>query len=479
MIRTNGSELAGKLGGLRKGHLELAAAALLISAVAGLVIARFPLLALGGAVAVLILSFLAQDQAPPAERLATLALLAGAMVLGYGFANLGVRIGPVPLAITEILFLPLAAVAIIKKQTRIDGRALLPLTLFGLLVAIRLVFDFPVWKIFAIRDTTLALEAFILLIGYRAIAKDGVRVWLRPLGWVFLVVVLYGLVYPWRMQLRELSPVVGLQRPVPLLGSYQGVNYAAVTAGLFCLVFAKGWLRVLVLGLVVGMIGIFQARSLYVLFPAAVMLVGWATHQSMKRALEVGMAILVGVLVLVVASSFAIQGRLGPVSGNFLESHLKTLAGEEGPSAGTISHRVQWIKQTLDEVTKSPGHLFVGVGLGPDLAFGHVGDEGQVVRRPHNDYLEVLARTGILGLVLFLWLLVACIRPIVRKARSGTGINEKFCAWILASTAVYLGVAAVQPLLSFPYGTVPLFLLLGMGLAIARPPRQQLAAAAA
>lgn len=462
------------LAGVPAGRMELVLAALLVSVAAGLAVVRSPLVACGAAVGVLILGLLAQEAAPPAERITTMMLLAGAMVLGYGFANLGVRLGPVPVAVTEIIFLPLAGIAILRRETRLDSKVLLPLSLFGLLVLIRLLFDFPIWKIYAVRDTTLALEAFILAIGYRAAVKDGVKPWLWQLGFVFMLVSGYGLLFPWRHQLRALSPLVGLQRPVPLFGSYAGVDCAVVAGGLFFLVFAKGWLKVLGLGLVVGMIGIFQARSLYLLFPGAVMLVGWATHQQVKRVLEVGGAILIGVLLLVLASTFALQGRLGPVNANFLRSHFETLAGEAGPSAGTISDRVDWAKETLNEVTRSPLTLVVGVGLGPDLAFGHVGGQGQAVRKPHDDYLEVLARTGVLGFSLFVWLLVACLHPIVRKARSGSGLEERFCAWVLATSAVYLGVAAVQPLLSFPYGTVPLFLLMGMGLGVARRPAGRL-----
>jgi hypothetical protein len=96
-----------------------------------------------------------------------------------------------------------------------------------------------------------------------------------------------------------------------------------------------------------------------------------------------------------------------------------------------------------------------------------------MVRKPHNDYLEVFARTGLIGFALFIWLLVTWIAPIVRKARSGSGEAEKFCAWVLAASAVYLGVAAVQPLLSWPYGTIPLFLLLGMGMGAAKAQEQE------
>ena len=54
-----------------------------------------------------------------------------------------------------------------------------------------------------------------------------------------------------------------------------------------------------------------------------------------------------------------------------------------------------------------------------------------------------------------------------RPLEARDGESERFCAWIVASVITYPRVAASQPLLSFPYGSVPLFFLLGMGLAAA------------
>ncbi|MFN2489955.1 MAG: hypothetical protein ABR529_09505, partial [Actinomycetota bacterium] len=173
------------------------------------------------------------------------------------------------------------------------------------------------------------------------------------------------------------------------------------------------------------------------------------------------------------AGSLNIEGRRGEVSFSFIEAHARTLLGEEGPVSGTIRGRKEWFALTMDYVTSKPGYIVAGVGLGPDLTFGMLeGDEGQAVRKPHDDYLEVFARTGLIGFILFMWMLLACIIPIARKARSGSGNEERFCAWILAASFVYLGVAGAQPLLSFSYGSVPLFFILGMGVAIARPSRR-------
>lgn len=448
---------------LRAADWRIPALAALLALSAGFFVARVPWLAWLIAIVVVIFSLAAADYLPTVERGGTMLLLGGPMILGYGFANVGVSINKIPVAATELILIPLAAIALFDAATRPNYRTLIPLLLFALLVAMRLTVDYPKYGLFAIRDTNLALEAFVLLVGYRAVLRDGVDTWRRRLGLILSLVLAYGLLFPWRANLAAASPSVGLRHAVPLLGSMRGVNFAVMTAGLFFINYKKGWVRILTLGLVIGMIGVFQARSLYLLFPITTLLLGWATRKKLKVALQITCALLVGILMLSLLSSAAV-GRRGPLSAEFLGAHAKTLLGEEGPASGTIRGRLKWMRGTLDQVTHSPATLLVGVGLGPDLSEGLRRGDGEIVRKPHNDYLEVFARTGIVGFSIFLWLLLSLIVPIAKKARSGSGQNERFCAWVLAACAVYLGVAAVQPLLSWPYGTVPLFLLLGMGL---------------
>ncbi|CAN5701984.1 hypothetical protein BH24ACT26_BH24ACT26_05010 [soil metagenome] len=444
------------------------AAASAVAIAAGLAAAIYPMGAFLLAGVVLVAAFALRDTAAM-ERGMMVLLLGGAVMLGYGFANLGIRTGAIPLPATELLFLPLAAFALADRRTRLDPRVLLPLSLYATLVAIRLVFDFPVWGVFAVRDTTAALEAFILVVGYRAIARDGVGPWIRRLGYIFGAVLLWGATYPWAKQIEALGPTVGLQRATPLLDQ-RGVKFTVVAAGLYFLVFTTGWKRMVALGLVAGLIGIFQARTLYILFPLTILLLGWALHQFGRIALQLVPVVLIGAGLIVFAGSLDVEGRRGEVNFQFISAHALTLTGQEGPKSGTIRGRVEWFERTMDFVTSSPGYVAVGVGLGPDLTFGMLeGDEGQAVRKPHDDYLEVFARTGLLGFTLFIWMLLACLIPIARKARSGTGTEERFCAFVLAASFVYLGVAGAQPLLSFSYGSVPLFSLLGMGVAASRP----------
>jgi hypothetical protein len=440
-----------------------------VAAFAGLAAVTInPLFTLVAAAGVLVVG-IAVVRIEPIERVLTLVLLIGGFILGYGFANMGIHAGPLPLPATEIIFLPLAVVTLLLPGTRPPKSILLPICLFSAIVFARLAFDYPHYGVLAIRDATIGIEVFIVAVGYRAVQRDGVHLWVKRMRIVMMGVLVYGgLLYPWRLAIAELGPTVGLQRPVQLFDA-RGTKFAVIAAALYFLTFSKGWKRYVAVGLVAGLVGAFQARTLYLLFPVSILVLGWACRQQLRTFLRLIPVIAVGALLVVAMGSLQIEGRRGPIDAAFLEAHARTLLGEEGPMSGSLEGRQEWFRLTMDEVTKSPASIAVGVGLGPDLTFGMLqGKDDQAIRKPHDDYLEVFARLGVIGFIFFVWFLLACLIPMARTARSGDGEEERFCAWLFAACIVYLGVAAAQPLLSFPYGSVPLFFMLGMGVGIAQ-----------
>lgn len=448
---------------------RLVAVVALVVTAGGFAVSESPLIALAAAGMVLAAGAASYDLVS-AERATTLILVYGVMILGKGWANLGIP-GAIPIPATEILFVPLAAIALMNRSTRLETRILLPLCLYATLVGIRLFFDYPVWHIFAIRDTTPALEAFILVVGYRAVMRDGVEAWSRRMRHLAVVVLIYGTLYPFVSDAGVTSPTVGLQRDAPLLDP-TGVKFSVIAMSLYFWIFGKGWVRFASLGLAIGLLAQYQARSLYVMMPIAILVSGWATRSTLRTLVRIVPAVVIAGLIIIWASANAIEGTEGPISTDFLSSHLGTLTGAEGPNAKTIDARQNFFSKTVSEVSQNPGTLIVGLGLGPDLTFGQwIGKEGQLVRNPHNSYLETFARTGLLGFTLWMWVLLGCLIPIARRARSGSGPTERFCAWILAAAVVYLGVAGVQPIMAFPYGAVPAFFLLGMGVAAAKTKR--------
>lgn len=394
----------------------------------------------------------------------TTALLGGVLVLDFGFANLGFRTPFAPVPLTELLLLPLAATALLQKKYRPPTRILVPMFAFMVIVLVRLLVDYPRYGIFAVRDTTTAIEALCLVVGFAAVIKGGVKPWIGRFRVIFVVLLCYASLYPFATWLTGISPLVGLQRPVPLLGLMYGTPYAVGAASIYFAVFTRGAARAFLLLWAAALVALFQVRGLYVMLPLAALAVGWCFRSRTKVLVAFGSIAVVAILIISTLGSLGIEGRVGTLDPDFFAAHFQTLLGGEGPSSGTISARGDWLLRSLKEL-QSPNDWLFGIGLGPDLAFGLRGLEDQAVRKPHNDYLEVLVRTGLIGLGAFLWLLISALLPSVYSARGRDETEERrFSAWIVGASVLYIGSAATQPLLAFPFGSVPLYFFLGMGL---------------
>jgi len=399
------------------------------------------------------------------------ALLAGALVLDYGFSNLGFRVGAIPFPIPDLLLVLLLLFYVGSSGSRPPLRLVVPILLLLAFVGVRLIVDIPRWGTDALRDSTTALETLALLIGYQAARAEKPDKWVRRFRVILAGVLIYGLAFPWRESLAALGPTVGLQQAVPLLGYVGGAT--VIAAALFFSVFGRPLTKVLAVSASVVVIAFLQLRGLYVLLPLGFLLLAWCLRRSARTILLIILAGVLGVWGLSFLGSVGYRGRLGPIDASFYSAHVRTLLGESGPGAGSLRHRIVWTESILSDLTDSPATILTGLGLGMDLALGFTSQAGIAVRKPHNDYLEALARLGIVGLLLFTWIVTVPLLDIGRCARRGNEPNSRFCAWAFASCVVYLGMAATQPLLAYSSATIPLFFWLGMGAAAAEAPRKQ------
>jgi hypothetical protein len=171
-----------------------------------------------GAVAILVAT-------PLLGRASAVLALAGNLVLLYGFANLGIPAGEVAIPLTEILLLAAFPWAVRSVRGPAGRRAMGWWVAFFGLGLVHLAAAFPAYGLVAVRDFLLVLESSFLIVGYR-LGGEGWPWLVRWLRWVYLACALYFAAYPAREWLAALSPVVGIQRDVPLLGQYAGAGPA-------------------------------------------------------------------------------------------------------------------------------------------------------------------------------------------------------------------------------------------------------------
>ncbi len=404
------------------------------------------------------------------------ALLIGNIVLTYGFANVGLRVGGLPLPLSDLMLVPLVGFVVLRPSgLRPIGVSVALLCIVAGIALLRLIVDFPHYGNLAIRDFTTYPEAFTLLVGFWAFNRYGLD-WAISLWKVtFLIVVAYCALYPWAPQLAAAGPVVGLQQPVALLGQYDGSGPAIGAAFLFYLLIAAPPKSYILGSICLACAFFLQLRGLYLAIPFAVFLVyliaGKVRLRLTSRAIS---TMVVGFALLMLIAPLGLQGREGRVSFSFVTEQLGTLLGHKGAGSGSYDQRVTWLDSNLQRVTSSPDHLLFGVGLGPDLVGGFQ-YTAELVRKPHNDWLEIFVRLGLLAFIAWLAFIASLILPIwkVAKRELVRPAEKSFLLWVLGSSVIYLIISATQPLLAFPYGTVPLFLMLGMGLALARDIEQR------
>jgi hypothetical protein len=393
-------------------------------------------------------------------------VLGGLMVLGYGFVNVGLVPG-VPIPLADVLIVALGGYAIVS--TRFVGPIRWPLFFWAVYLAIattRLIADYRTWGMDAVRDYTLAVELIALPVGYWSMQKFGLHRWIRLIGVISIVTLAYALAYPVRDSLTSISPVVGLQQPVRLLGSYsQPAVVACFFAALILQPFGKR-LSLLVAVLFLPAIAIQQSRGMFIALPLALLVIVFGSGRlagRLRRATVVVVAL--GIVALGLTFSASPQGRLGPTNAQGITAQLQTLHGGQGTGAGTFKVRTEWFSAVTHRVSEHPYGWAIGLGLGPDLTNGFA-TSAVLVRKPHDDYLEAYARLGVGGLAALVLLILSASIPVYRAARTRSDATSDFLWWVVALTIVHTFIAATQPLLAYAYGTIPLFAALGAALAL-------------
>jgi O-Antigen ligase len=443
----------------------------LLSAITPAVIAAEGLLVVASPVAALALALLIAAAAWVERRGGLvwwdmLVFLFGAnLILTYGFANVGLG-GAVPLPLTDVV---VALLVIRALATGRPASARLVFALAGLYfiwATIRLSIDYSVWHGNALRDYTIAVEIGSIFVGYWAVRRYGLAR-LHALRWVMLVAVLYLFLYPVRGTIEAISPTVGLQQNVPLFGTYNGAGLGAAAALLFFMILAPfGKMSYVLAGIALAYLVLIQSRGLYVAVAVALFIIGLMSPKRFRIRGRLVAGLVFAVAATLIIFSLAPTGRLGRATPQFVLSQIGTLLGRSGTGSGSIQTRQAFYRDTVAALNVHPYRWVIGVGLGPDLSGGFHAS-AVAVRKPHDDYLEALGRLGVLGFTFLVGVIALSFVSVLRAARRANGNEGRFLWWITAIALVYMVVAATQPTLAYAYGTIPLFTLLGVGLALA------------
>ncbi|GMM97514.1 O-antigen ligase family protein [Microbacterium sp. MTN4-26] len=368
---------------------------------------------------------------------------------------------PVVLMLAAILVVALHRDIYEAMQASAVFRFVLFLWLIWLFITTaRWIHDFPDYSSLATRDAVITVSFMGLLIGGAVAARLGPLVLggaLRCLTWVLI-----GFV--------SLS-TVGVWLP-DQLASF--LSFRNVSIGALALVAASLWgngrlLRLL--AAVAGFAGLLVGQSRMALLVTLGMVAAYiAVSQSRWR--RAGGANLLVRLIVVLASVTALvaafgllgglgltDGRVGDISFATTRDLLVSVFDDSSQLSGSRRDREDWWAGIVEALTADPVRWLVGLGLGPDLLNGFSVDGVTLVRKPHNDYFEALARTGIVS-ALMLLLIVAVTLGASFKMTQVSGDWAIVLGWTVGAATQ----AFSQPYFSYPHGSLAFSLLAGLSI---------------
>ena len=405
--------------------------------------------------------------------------LSGYVLLNYGFENISIHLGGVPIIISYLLMFTVLGLAWLSNpgMSRVVRQepAVFFLSAMFVLACLHLVVNVPTYGIWAFRDASMCFDCIFIVLGLLWSRR---KVSITPLmKWLMVILLLnafYSLTFPWQEKIQAWSPKSGVFLQIPLLGNYRG-NYLYLGLGaLFYLFLSQRvfkWPRWIVLFLaMVQLFGlaILQARQMYValLVIIVLLLLMGEVKKSGKLVLILGVPITAVVLLTVIG--LEIPGRIGPVRTDFFLEHFRSISGAEDTPGAKVSGRIEWYQEVFARIRKNP---MFGEGFGQPLITFENDQFGNSVRQPHNSSATVLARLGILGLLPWLGLHFYVVKRFLYAYRRRRQLDHRSAdlnLWLFMLYLVFMISSLVEPAFEFPSAAVPFYFFLGLALGLIR-----------
>jgi O-antigen ligase len=405
--------------------------------------------------------------------------LTGYMLLNYGFENIAIHIGGLPIIFSYGLMYACLALALYSCRRSLASALTDPsmLFLFALLLlsVFHLAFDLATYGLWAIRDCTMILDGVFLLLGLLWATTNSLTILIK---WLMLLTVLntfYSFTFPWSAKLMAWSPSSGVFQDVPILGQYHTTDMYLLQGAILCLglasyvVSGKRWLlMLLVMAQLLGL-AITQARASYVALGLFILVLTFIGEKK-KSGILVGMLASALIVLVLVTSVGGLQltGRIGPVNISFLADHLRSITGEKVTPASSVQSRFDWTGEAMEHFR---AHPIVGAGFGMPL-INYVDEEtGAVVRYPHNSNITILARLGVIGFALWLLLHFSLLKRFfsayAQRKSSDKQVYE-MVLWIFLFYITVMVAALVEAPFEFPSSAVPFYFFMGLGMGLVR-----------
>ncbi|HTA50950.1 MAG TPA: O-antigen ligase family protein [Verrucomicrobiae bacterium] len=409
-----------------------------------------------------------------------LTALSGYLLLNYGFENLSLHVGGFPIIISYGLMYGALGLAVLTQRHLIARALKEPPVLCALALLVlafcHLVLEVPQFGVWALRDSTMCLDAVFMLLGLAwAMKRDSLVFITRWMTVIFSLNMLYGFTLPWGEKLWAWSPESGVFLKVPILGNYNGTGDLLLAGAVFCIcvgsfvVKRPAWLMLLLAAAQFLGVAITQVRRMYV--GAVIVLIILVLLGEVKKFAKLFVLVPVAILVILLATTVGgleISGRIGPVNLAFFKDHIRSIETSEGTPGSSIESRFGMADEALGHFYSHP---VFGVGFGEPLLKDIDQSNGAAGRVPHNSSLTYLARLGAVGLALWIAFHFSLLKRFVYTYRQRHSCDRQvyaFLLWFFLFYVLFMLASFVEPPFEFPSGAVPFYFWTGFALGLMR-----------
>jgi hypothetical protein len=412
-----------------------------------------------------------------------LLLLGGYLVFDYAFMQLRVPPSGFGVPLGELFLVCALLTTNILTVLPTMGRAvsMAPFVLWWGFGFARLLADSLERGIWAFRDATQLIESLFIIVGFALAGRPAnISRIMRWLPAIIMVGAFYALGFPYQMELSRLSPQLygASGEPIPIVGTYAMSGTILLWAAFYCFISSRRGASAFlypVLGclFIAFDILVLQERTTYLQLLGLTLLV--VTFRP-RAAVPLGLAIPIFLLAVGIITAFdlRITGRLtDKITLSFLFDHIMAITGQAssdgghnlGLAAEGVQLRYGWWDDIYRRLTSNAVNLLTGLGYAVPLT-DFKDDLGVTVREPHNSYISVVARLGVIGFLAWLWVQIELIKAWT-KAYQGCRYwrwakGEEFLLMMLAFV-LFVAISAMgEDTMEKPYITIPYYALWGV-----------------
>ena len=404
------------------------------------------------------------------------------LILNHGFMQLrippttggGVPVGELTLLIAFLTFNHLVVLSRLHATVY-----LAPFILwwgFGLGRAMLAVPEYGMW---ALRDASHVIDSLFLVIGFAIMSRpeylDRFFAWIPKL---LLVGCAYALLFPFRETLEGYSPTIrsGAGYDTPIFFKFGSSFVVLPLAAAWLTLFRERskWTVAIEIALVGYAVILLQARTTYLQLVALAAFFIWFRPRVFGKSV-LGLVVVIFALLALPVLGIEIEGRLGQkASLEFLINHLLSIGGVEGEgvvgSAQGVSLRFGWWASIFDRLLSGFDKFIIGLGFGFPLT-DFITPNQVVAREPHNSYISVVARMGLIGAVAFVWMHIVLLRSWYRAYRVSVQYRwrdgQNRLLFLMVFFILIWVFALAEDALERPYFAIPHYFFWGIALRMA------------